>query len=192
MSMKIEEILQLLDAVSKSEITELDYKEGGTRLSLKKTPQTIQVVQNAQPVNLLAGGTESSVSVAAGSPFLSSVTSGSGYTVEAKANTTEERFTDKNERDDREASSTASGKEDNGQKIVSPLVGTYYAAPAEDAEPYVKVGDYVEKGQVIAIVEAMKLMNEIESDFTGTVTEIFVENGQPVEYGQPLIAVKEG
>lgn len=189
MSMKIEEILQLLDAVSKSEVTELDYKEGGTRLSLKKTPQAIQVVQNAQPVNLMAGGTEGSVPVSAGSSFLSSVTPGGGYAVEA--NTTEDRFTDKNERENRETSSVASGKAEDEQKIVSPLVGTYYAAPAEDAEPYVKVGDYVEKGQVIAIVEAMKLMNEIESDFTGTVTEIFVENGQPVEYGQPLIAVKE-
>ena len=63
------------------------------------------------------------------------------------------------------------------------------AAPAEDAEAFVKVGDGVEKGQVLAIVEAMKLMNEIESDFAGTVTEILVENGQPVEYGQPLFVI---
>ena len=69
-----------------------------------------------------------------------------------------------------------------GNVVKSPLVGTFYAAPAEDAEPFVKVGDSVKEGQVLAIVEAMKLMNEIESDFTGTVKEILVENGQGVEF----------
>ena len=189
MSMKIEEILQLLDAVSKSEVTELDYKEGGTRLSLKKTPQMIQVMQNAQPVNLVAGTAEGSVAVSGSALSDTSLLSGSGRAMETNA--TEKSFAESDGGDGRATSSVGSGKVEEGQKIVSPLVGTYYAAPAEDAEPYVKVGDYVEKGQVIAIVEAMKLMNEIESDFTGTVTEIFAENGQPVEYGQPLIAVKE-
>ena len=76
-----------------------------------------------------------------------------------------------------------------GEIVTAPLVGTFYAAPAEDEEPFVKVGERVEKGQIVAIIEAMKLMNEIESDFAGTVTEVFVENGQSVEYGQPLFAV---
>ncbi len=76
--------------------------------------------------------------------------------------------------------------EPSGKIVKSPLVGTFYAAPAEDAAPYVSVGDTVKKGQVMAIVEAMKLMNEIESDFDGTVEEIYAENGQAVEYGQPL------
>ena len=74
--------------------------------------------------------------------------------------------------------------------ITCPLVGTFYSSPAPDAEDYVKVGDTVKKGQVIGIVEAMKLMNEIESDFDGEVAEILVENGQPVEYGQPLFVVR--
>ena len=65
-----------------------------------------------------------------------------------------------------------------------------FAAPAEDAEPFVKVGDHVKKGQILAIVEAMKLMNEIESDFDGEVAEIYVENAQAVEYGQPLFRIK--
>ena len=77
-----------------------------------------------------------------------------------------------------------------GVKIIeSPLVGTFYAAPAEDAEPFVSVGDRVKKGQTLAIVEAMKLMNEIESEFDGTITEILVENGEAVEYGQPLFRI---
>lgn len=80
-----------------------------------------------------------------------------------------------------------------GEMVKSPLVGTFYIAPAEDAAPYVKVGDHVTKGQCIGIVEAMKLMNEIESDYTGVVTAILAENGDPVEYGQPLICVdREG
>lgn len=74
--------------------------------------------------------------------------------------------------------------------MVSPLVGTFYAAPSEGAEPFVTVGDSVKKGQTLAIVEAMKLMNDIESDYDGTIAEVLVENGQPVEYGQPLFRVK--
>ncbi len=82
------------------------------------------------------------------------------------------------------------GKEENsGRWIKSPLVGRFYVAPAEDAEPFVAVGDQVKKGQVVAIVEAMKLMNDIESDFEGIVAEILVENGEAVEYGQPLFRI---
>ena len=77
-----------------------------------------------------------------------------------------------------------------GQTITSPLVGVFYAAPAEDADAFVQVGDTIKKGQVLAIVEAMKLMNEIESDYDGTIAEILVENGQPVEYGQPLFRIR--
>jgi len=74
--------------------------------------------------------------------------------------------------------------------IKSPIVGTYYESPSPGAEPFLKVGDYVETGQTLCIVEAMKLMNEIESDASGEVIRIFVENGQPVEYGQPLFGIR--
>ncbi len=74
--------------------------------------------------------------------------------------------------------------------IKSPIVGTFYSAPSPGAEPFVKVGDHVETGQVLCIIEAMKLMNEIESDVSGEVMRIFVENGQPVEYGEPLFAIR--
>ncbi len=82
-------------------------------------------------------------------------------------------------------------KEENteGEVVTSPLVGTYYEAPAEDAEAFVKVGDHVKKGQTLAIIEAMKLMNEIESEYDGVIKEIMVKNGQPVEYGQPLFRI---
>lgn len=76
-------------------------------------------------------------------------------------------------------------------KIVSPMVGTFYAAPAPDAEPYVKVGDHVKEDTIVCIVEAMKLMNELEAEVEGEIVEILVENGQLVEYGQPLFLVKK-
>jgi len=76
-----------------------------------------------------------------------------------------------------------------GQIVSSPLVGTFYAAPAEDAEPFAAIGDVVKKGQTLAIVEAMKLMNEIESETDGTIAEVLVKNGEAVEYGQPLFPI---
>jgi acetyl-CoA carboxylase biotin carboxyl carrier protein len=75
-------------------------------------------------------------------------------------------------------------------EIKSPIVGTMYRAPSPDADPYVQVGQRVEAGQTICIVEAMKLMNEIESDASGKVIKILVDNAQPVEYGQALIVVE--
>lgn len=74
--------------------------------------------------------------------------------------------------------------------VACPLVGIFYTAPEEGAEPFVKVGDTVKKGQTLAIVEAMKLMNEIESEFDGVVTEILAENGQAVEFGQELFRIR--
>lgn len=76
------------------------------------------------------------------------------------------------------------------QVVKSPLVGTFYAASSPDAEPFVKIGDTVKKGQVLAIVEAMKLMNEIESDYDGVVKEILAKNGDLIEYDQPLFVIE--
>ena len=80
---------------------------------------------------------------------------------------------------------------DAGLHIVkSPIVGTYYGSPSPGAAPFVTPGDHVDKGQVICIVEAMKLMNEIESDASGEIVKCLVENGQPIEFGQPLFAIR--
>jgi acetyl-CoA carboxylase biotin carboxyl carrier protein len=76
--------------------------------------------------------------------------------------------------------------------VKSPIVGTFYGSPSPGAEAFVKVGAFVEAGQTLCVVEAMKLMNEIESDESGEVVRIFVENGQPVEYGQPLFGIRPG
>ena len=74
--------------------------------------------------------------------------------------------------------------------VKSPIVGTFYGAPGPGADPFVKIGGHVDVGQTLCIVEAMKLMNEIESDAAGEVVRIFAENGQPVEYGQPLFGIR--
>jgi acetyl-CoA carboxylase biotin carboxyl carrier protein len=79
---------------------------------------------------------------------------------------------------------------DDTVTIVAPMVGVFYRAPAPDAPPYVQVGDEVEVGQPLCIIEAMKLMNEIESELKGKVLQILVENAQPVEYGQPLFVIQ--
>ncbi len=81
-------------------------------------------------------------------------------------------------------------KTGNFHEVNSPIVGTFYRAPAPDADPYVQVGDSISSGTVLCVIEAMKLMNEIESDVSGKVVKILVENGKPVEYNQPLFFIE--
>ena len=88
------------------------------------------------------------------------------------------------------AAPAAAGAEDGLHQVKSPIVGTFYESPSPGAAPFVKVGDQVEVGQVLCIVEAMKLMNEIEADIAGEVVKRIATSGQPVEYGQALFAIK--
>ena len=170
--MKVEQVLQLIQAVSDSELTEFKYEEDGVKLSLKKTEGKIVQVQTpvAAPAVVQAAPAVIPAAPVAAAPA-APAPEAAPAAGEAPA-------------------AEAADALPAGNIVKSPLVGTFYAAPAEDAEPFVKVGDSVKEGQVLAIVEAMKLMNEIESDFTGTVAEILVENGQAVEYGQPLFVIK--
>ncbi|MFC0400484.1 acetyl-CoA carboxylase biotin carboxyl carrier protein [Paraburkholderia rhizosphaerae] len=87
------------------------------------------------------------------------------------------------------APATPAAAQPQGHVVTSPMVGTFYRAPSPGADPFVQVGDSVKEGQTICIIEAMKLLNEIESDATGVIKEILVENGQAVEYGQPLFVI---
>ncbi len=152
MKMEFENLIRLIDAVSKSDLTGFEYEEGGVKLNLKKEKEQMQVV--AAPV-MPSMAVESSISAMA-TPATTGVQTESVL---------------------------------EGNVVESPLVGTFYAAPAEDAAPFVSVGDTVKKGQTLAIVEAMKLMNEIESEYDGTVAEVLVNNGEAVEYGQPLFRI---
>jgi acetyl-CoA carboxylase biotin carboxyl carrier protein len=89
-----------------------------------------------------------------------------------------------------EISTSTLENQTNFHEIKSPIVGTFYRAPAPDADAYVNVGDTVSSGSVLCIIEAMKLMNEIESDISGKIVKILVENGRPVEYNQPLFLIQ--
>jgi oxaloacetate decarboxylase alpha subunit len=94
--------------------------------------------------------------------------------------------------------STAKAQSESGEAVIdedlivvrSPIVGTFYRASNPDAEPFVRLGDFVESGRVLCIIEAMKLMNEIESESSGEVVKIYLENGEPVEFGQPLFGIR--
>ena len=81
-------------------------------------------------------------------------------------------------------------EEELGDKITSPMVGTFYSAPSPGAKPFISVGDEIQEGDIVCIVEAMKMMNEIKSDFSGKVSSILVENAEPVEFGQGLFLIK--
>lgn len=81
-------------------------------------------------------------------------------------------------------------KNEKLKQITSPMVGTFYRAPSPDVQSFVEVGGTVKKGQIVCIIEAMKLMNEIESEFNGKIVSILIENGQPVEYGEPLFVIE--
>ncbi len=88
------------------------------------------------------------------------------------------------------AAAAAAPAPDEGHLVSSPMVGTFYRAPSPDADPFIEVGQRVGKGQVLCIVEAMKLMNEIESDVDGTVVAFEIQNGQPVQFGQALVRIQ--
>ena len=88
------------------------------------------------------------------------------------------------------AAAAPAAPEPKGHQLKSPMVGTFYRAPSPGAPPFVEIGQQVTKGQTLCIIEAMKLLNEIESDASGTVKAVLVENGQPVEYGQPLFTIE--
>ena len=149
--MELEQIVELIDRVSASELDSFCLEQNGMRLSLKKK----------QPRKQTDPETQSTL-------------------VQLQ----------KQSESPQEQSKQMSSVELTGT-VVYPLVGIFYAAPAEDAEPFVQEGDGIEKGQTLGIVEAMKLMNELESDYCGTVKQILVSNGEMVEYGQPLFIVEE-
>ena len=154
--MEMEKMIELIDPVSKSDLTGFKYEEEGIKLHLSKKENTCYVTENlSAPVNAVTTSAAEIKKAAEGDQI----------------------------------SGTSAEEIPVGNVVESPLVGTFYAAPAEDAESFVKVGDRVEKGQTLGIVEAMKLMNEIESDYSGTVAEILVNNQEGVEYGQPLFRI---
>ena len=185
--MEFNQILELIDHVSASELTAFTYETADLTLSMEHgKPQIIQgvmgeTVENIPAVGMTGGKVRRAVNTAPVAGKDPVVPASTGKTV---AEAQGVKGTEQSE------NVPQSGEDQTGSLVTSPLVGTFYAAPSQDLPPYVQVGDKVKKGQVLAIVEAMKLMNEIESDFDGEIAEIYVENGQPVEYGQKLFRIR--
>ena len=167
--MEFEQILKLVDHVSASHLESFCYEGDGVKLTLNNKIAPV-IIPGTMQNNILSGAE----------------TGEKGFVYGEKYSISEQVPDRKMAASD----TVISNGEPTGNTVKSPLVGTFYAAPSEDAPAFVKVGDIVKKGQILAIVEAMKLMNDIESDFDGEVAEILVENGQPVEYGQPLFVIR--
>ena len=169
--MNQKEIKELIELLVEKDITEFELERGDMKVHVKRGGSAAPVLQVApiaavQP--LVAAPTAPGVSSAApssGSPSPSSPTA---------------------------AAPAGEAASDADLFIVkSPIVGTYYEAPSPGTPPFVKVGDAVKEGQVLCIIEAMKLMNEIETEVSGTVAKILVANGSPVEYGMPLFGIRK-
>ena len=162
MEFSLNEILTMIDKVKSTELSLFQYEDADTKIKIKGTKQGIPQPARSEKRAYAAPIREEECAAAE-----------EAQTSDAPGEAEETKVPEA------------------GRMITSPMVGTFYCAPAEDKEPYVSVGDTVKKGQTIGIVEAMKLMNEIESEFEGTVLEILAENGQMVEYGQPLVRISE-
>jgi len=164
----IKELKEILQILEESEIAEFELEEAGRRLHIRKA---------SAPVPVAAPAVVASVAPAI-HPAVAPVPSGAAASEPAGPGP--------------DAAAPAKEKEsEEGLTIVkSPIVGTFYRAPDPNSPPFVNVGDHVKVGQVLCIVEAMKLMNEIEADAAGKIAEILAENGQPVEFGQPLFRIE--
>jgi acetyl-CoA carboxylase biotin carboxyl carrier protein len=167
--MTIEEIRELIHVVCSSGIAELEVQRGENRVWIKRTAAGAPAEAAAAFVAAAAAGPQIPVSPAV-SPAPETVTVAAP---QAAPPAGAPDLTDP-----------------TLQPVKSPIVGTFYEAPAPGAEPFVKVGDTVQAGQVLCIIEAMKLMNEIQAEFSGTIVKRLVENGQPVEYGEVLFLIK--
>jgi acetyl-CoA carboxylase biotin carboxyl carrier protein len=150
----------LISAVDDSGIDSLDISRGGTRIRIAKTPPAAPVAASVTQAPAPAATVTHEPAAAAPSPAPAA------------------------------PAPAAAPAKNNWIEVKSPMVGTYYRSPAPEAPPYIEVGAHVIRGQTLCILEAMKLMNEMESEVAGTVREICVENAEPVEYGQVLFRIE--
>ena len=159
-----EQIKELIDLVRERQLQGVEIERSGFRLKIDGRP--------AEAVTVVAGETKPEVRTA-----LSQGPEAVAPTGESAAQVAEE------------AEAAAEAELAGVHVLRSPIVGTFYTSPSPDAEPYVRAGDRIRRGQVLCIVEAMKLMNEIESDEDGVIEKAFPKNAQPVEFGEPLFAI---
>jgi len=167
----LDDIKELLDLLARKEITEFEMEQQGVKIRVRRG--------NAHPLN--AGTTNGYVHAPGCAPVAAAQPPAPVIPVATAPPTPSPA----------PAGSEPAGDSTEGLFVIkSPIVGTFYSAPAPNAPPFVKVGDTVQIGQVICIIEAMKLMNELEAEVAGQIVRTYVENGQPVEYGQSLFAIE--
>jgi len=164
--LNFKEILELIDKVAGSGIGAVEVEQAGTRVRIEGKPAE----------------TPSQIYVTGGEARSDAFTQQSSSPAAASAAAVAEAA--------RQAKAEEQDSEAGLHIITSPIVGTFYRSPNPEAGVFVNVGDHVTKGKVLCIIEAMKLMNEIESDHDGVITKIYPQNGQPIEYGEKLFAVK--
>ncbi|MGB5714590.1 MAG: acetyl-CoA carboxylase biotin carboxyl carrier protein [Waterburya sp.] len=163
MSINFQELRELLGTISQTDITELVLKNDDFELTVRKEKGVIAIPQ-------VTSVSPQIVETAPQSPSTTPVTPSAPP----------------------EAPPTPAVDDKKWVEVTSPMVGTFYSAPVPDEDPFVSVGDRISKGDTVCIIEAMKLMNEIEGEVTGQIMEISVQNGEPVEFGQVLMRVNPG
>ena len=179
--MEFEQILKLVDHVSASHLESFCYESDGVKLTLNNKIAPV-IIPGTMQNNILSGAETGEKGFVYGEKYSISEQAPDRKMADKELSASEKK----------QASDTMiSNGEPTGNTVKSPLVGTFYAAPAEDAESFVKVGDRVKAGQTVCILEAMKLMNEIESDFDCEIEAVLASNEQKIEYGQPLFKVKK-
>jgi acetyl-CoA carboxylase biotin carboxyl carrier protein len=154
------EIKDLIELISAKQFNEFELKRGEFYIR-------VQIGQSRIVTELNLQGTNAASALAAGNAFVAPAAAPAAVVAPAPVQ-----------------------EEEKLHIIISPIVGTFYRSPDPSSDPFVKIGDHVGTGQTLCIIEAMKLMNEIQSDANGKIAKIFVENGQPVEYGQQLFGLK--
>ncbi len=174
---EITELRELVEFLKANDVAEFDMEREDLKVRLKfaGAPAANTSLDMAQMAQIIAAS-----QVASAVPAAAAQTQGAQTVVAQPQGSSESSAAD-----------AATDPTAGAHIVKSPIVGTFYDAPSPDADTFVKVGDTVRSGQVLCIVEAMKLMNEIESDAAGEIIKVFVAAGQPVEYGQPLYALKK-
>ncbi|KOP22736.1 carboxylesterase [Hapalosiphon sp. MRB220] len=176
MPLDFNEIRQLLETIAKTDITEVALKSNDFEITVRKT---ITITSGASSATVVSSG----VSTGSGLPLVASTPS---PTPDATAS----RTIDTPATTGVQSPAAPSPLEQKKfTEVTSPMVGTFYRSPAPGEAAFVEVGDRIRSGQTVCIIEAMKLMNEIEAEVSGQVVEILVQNGEPVEYGQPLMRI---
>ena len=207
--MELSKIQELLRLVAESGVSEVEIEEEDFKLTIRQNSPQVVMQPTGSPAQMQYGapqpqqpmapqayappqgqpsqqpsGTQQSAASASGAPQTANEASQDG-TSEASAPAQNAAENETAEADETEAAAEE-------YVVKAPIVGTFYRAPSPDADSFVEAGDSVEEGDVLCIIEAMKLMNEIECETSGTVTEILVEDAEPVEFDQPLFVLDEG